>query len=96
MRLLFIALVSIISLASPVPQDPVSLKADGRVGMVVDQQGMTTMRPVAGQRWTPISRGRVLMPGDQVRSNPRGANAVEIKLAGGNSITMGPGGLIEI
>ncbi|MHC5064780.1 MAG: VIT domain-containing protein, partial [Planctomycetota bacterium] len=96
MRLFFIALASILALASSQPQDPVSLKADGRVGRVVDQQGMTTMRPVARQRWTPIARGRILMPGDQVRSNPRGANAAEIELAGGCKVILGPGAVLEI
>ncbi len=96
MRLLFIALAACLSFSASIPQDPVSLKADGRVGRVVDQQGLASLRPVARQRWTPIARGRVLMPGDQVRSNPRGANAVEIELGTGPHITMGPGALIEI
>ncbi|MEM8886344.1 MAG: VIT domain-containing protein, partial [Planctomycetota bacterium] len=37
-----------------------------------------------------------LLPGDQVRTPKRGAHAVELRLAGGGRLVLGPGTLIEI
>ena len=53
------------------------------------------VKPVARQRWTPLRQKSVILPGDQVRTSPRGANAVEIQLAAG-ALVMGPGSLIEV
>ena len=53
------------------------------------------VKPVARQRWTPLRQKSVILPGDQVRTSPRGANAVEIQLAAG-ALVVGPGSLIEV
>ena len=69
---------------------------DSRVGTVVDRQGTALVRAVGRDRWTPIGPRSILMPGDQVRTPVRGANAVEMRLVGKRSLVMGPGTLIEI
>ena len=73
-----------------------SLADDARVAVVTDRQGTATVRPVGRQRWTPIGPRTLLMPGDQVRTSVRGANAVEMRLHGGGGLVLGPGSLIEI
>ena len=71
-------------------------REDTRTGTVVDRQGMALVRPVGRERWSPVRQKTILMPGDQLRTPLRGANAVEVRLAGGGSLVLGPGGLIEL
>ena len=73
-----------------------SLSDDARVGVVVDRQGTALVRPVGRERWTPVGPRTVLLPGDQVRTPARGANAVEMRLKGGGSLILGPGSLVEL
>ena len=72
------------------------VRDDGRTGTVADKQGTALVRPVGRQRWSPVRQKTVLMPGDQLRTPTRGANAVEVRLAGGGSLVLGPGGLVEL
>ncbi|MHC4160897.1 MAG: VIT domain-containing protein [Planctomycetota bacterium] len=73
------------------------LRDDARVGVLVDRQGTALVRPAGRERWTPLARRSVLLPGDQVRTPVRGAHAAEIRLAkGGGRLVLGPGGLIEL
>ena len=51
---------------------------------------------VGGARWSPLRRRGVLLPGDLVRTPARGANAIEIQLAAGGKLLLGPGGLVEV
>ncbi|HET6202452.1 MAG TPA: VIT domain-containing protein [Planctomycetota bacterium] len=69
---------------------------DARVGAVAGLQGAALLRPAGRERWTPLDARSVLMPGDQVRTSARGANAVEIRLEGSGGLLLGPGGLIEL
>src|SRR5688572_12669139 len=71
-------------LASP-PAD------DGRVGVVTDLQGTLLVRPAGRTRWSPAGPRSVLLPGDEVRTLVRGANAAEIRLEGGGALVVGPG-----
>ncbi|MHC4974482.1 MAG: VIT domain-containing protein [Planctomycetota bacterium] len=72
------------------------LRDDARVGVLVDRQGTALVRPVGRERWTPLARRSLLLPGDQVRTPVRGAHAAEIRLKGGGRLVLGPGGLIEL
>ncbi len=72
------------------------VRDDDRTGTVVDKQGTALVRPVGRERWSPVRQKTVLMPGDQLRTPTRGANAVEVRLAGGGSLVLGPGGLVEL
>ena len=72
------------------------LAEDARVAVVTDRQGTALVRPVGRERWTPVGPRTVLLPGDQVRTPVRGANAVEMRLKGGGGLVLGPGGLIEV
>ena len=83
------------------PQDPqqpprTQLAQDGTVGVVLDRQGTALVRPVGRERWTPLHDRARLQPGDQVRTEARGANAVEVELVGGGSFILGPGSLVEL
>ncbi|MFQ5503752.1 MAG: VIT domain-containing protein, partial [Planctomycetota bacterium] len=77
-----------------VPGGPGSA-GDARVGTVSDLQGSAWYRPVARERWTPLGVREALMPGDQVRTSPRGANAVEILLNKGGGVVVGPGTMVD-
>ncbi len=72
-----------------------SLSEDGRIGSIGDAQGIVVLRPRLAKRWTPVSRETILQPGDWVRTEVRGANAVKLSLTNGVAITLGPGTLVE-
>lgn len=73
-----------------------SLSEDGRIGKVIDSQGIVTLRPMMGRRWTPVARQMLLKPGDWLRTDVRGANASAIILTSRFKIIAGPGSLIEL
>lgn len=72
------------------------LAADGRVGVVVDRQGVVSVRPAGRQRWTPLKARDVVYPGDRLRTETRGAHALDVRLAGGARFTLGPGALLDV
>lgn len=65
------------------------------VGKVVDTQGLVSLRPVNGDRWTPVTESILLSPGDWLRTDVRGANATKVRLVNGGSLIVGPGSLVE-
>ncbi|MEI6148913.1 MAG: VIT domain-containing protein, partial [bacterium] len=68
-----------------------------RVGKVVDAQGICGLQPKLQERWTPIAEGGLsLNPGDWLRTDPRGANALQGRLGSGGKFILGPGGLVEV
>lgn len=73
-----------------------SLSEDGRIGKITDRQGMVLLRPKLNRRWSPICNQMRLKPGDQIRTDVRGANAVSARLTSGATITVGPGTLLEL
>jgi tetratricopeptide (TPR) repeat protein len=72
-----------------------SLTEDFRVGKIVDSEGIVTVKPVMRERWTPVSRGMVLKRGDWIRTDPRGPNAVAVRVNNAK-LTLGPGSLVEL
>ena len=72
-----------------------SLTEDGRIGKVSHAQGIVVLRPTLAKRWTPICREMLLKPGDWLRTELRGANAVKVTLSSEVELTLGPGTLIE-
>ena len=73
-----------------------ALSEDGRIGKVTDSQGLVSIKPVMCRRWTPVSGTVILKPEDWLRTDVRGANAVELHLAKDARITLGPGTLVEL
>ena len=73
-----------------------TLTEDGRIGKVVDVQGIAAVRPVMQKRWSPMVGQMLLKPGDWVRTDVRGANAVALRLMPQTTITLGPGSLVEL
>lgn len=71
------------------------LTQDGRIGRLVDLQGIVSLRPVTGSRWTPADRRMLLQPGDWLRTDVRGANAVCVQILGHGRLILGPGSLVE-
>jgi tetratricopeptide (TPR) repeat protein len=65
------------------------------VGRIADCQGLVSVRPANGERWTPVTEELLLAPGDWLRTDVRGANAVQVRLATGGSVILGPGSLVE-
>jgi hypothetical protein len=85
---------ALVPLLWPTPVTPP--RADSRVAAVIDRQGDAVVRPAGAQRWTPLRQRMVLLPGDTVRTDGRGANAVELELAAGGTAVFGPGALAEL
>ena len=93
LSVIFLAAVTSVRTADkPAP----TLSLDGRVGKVIDAQGVVSIKPKMAKRWTPVVGAGPLMPGDWVRTDLRGANAVALRLLGQAEITLGPGSLIEV
>ncbi|MEI8381847.1 MAG: VIT domain-containing protein [Planctomycetota bacterium] len=72
-----------------------SLTEDGRIGKITSSQGIVVLRPALARRWTPICRDTLLRPGDWVRTELRGPNAVKLQLSSDVELTLGPGTLME-
>lgn len=73
-----------------------TLTEDGRIGKVTDAQGIVSIKPVMHRRWTPVSGPVILKPGDWLRTDVRGANAVSLRLVKDTNITLGPASLAEL
>ncbi len=73
-----------------------TLTEDGRIGKVIDAQGLVTMRPVMHDRASPLAEQMPIRLGDLLQTDPRGANAVSIRLAGQTELVIGPGSTIEL
>ncbi len=73
-----------------------TLTADGRVGVVVDAQGLVSVKPLTAARWTPVEPGMLVRPGDWVRTDIRGAHAATLRLLAPAEIVVGPGSLVEL
>ncbi len=74
-----------------------TLTEDGRIGKVIDLQGLVTVRALASSRWTPLCNANTLLvPGDWLRTDNRGANAATVQLAPQTKLIVGPGSLLEL
>lgn len=73
-----------------------SLSQDGRIGKISESQGMVLLRAKANRRWTPVYGPMTVKPGDWIRTDVRGANAVSVILSSGYRLIVGPGSLLEI
>ena len=95
-----LAAVNVLKIDEPVAEELFvvgdTLTEDGRVGKVTDAQGLCTLKPLVGERWTPISDGTLVMPGDWLRTDPRGANALVARIVKDTQLTLGPGALVEV
>ena len=73
-----------------------TLASDEHLGKVVDAQGTVSLKSAEQQRWTPVCGRLVLMPGDWLRTDLRGANAAEVRLQDGGHLILGPGSQVEL
>lgn len=89
-----IAMNAVASDARPQPAN--SLTDDGRIGKIVQSQGIVVLRPTMAKRWTPVGSDTVIKPGDWLRTERRGANASLIRLTSDVALTVGPGTQIEL
>lgn len=91
--------VQVVALNLPIDDDKFvvakSLTEDGRIGKINAAQGIAGLRPVMAKRWTPICRDTLLKPGDWLRTEIRGANALKVTLSSQVEVTVGPGSLLE-
>ncbi len=96
-RLPVVALAVVVSLlAAPAPGSAGSLQEDGRAGIVTDLQGVALVRPVGRERWTPLDARAVVFPGDVIRTEARGAHALEVRLTSGARLVLGPATYVEL
>ncbi len=99
-RLTPVAKLTVLATDQPAPEDIFIvgdvLTEDGRIGKISDVQGIVGLKPVMGKRWTPITTHLVLKPGDWIRTDSRGANAVALRLVKQTDVTLGPGSLAEL
>ncbi len=95
-----VASLLVVAQGQPVPPEKFAvsntLSEDGRVGKVVDVQGVVSVKPVNYSRWTPVRPNVLLMPGDWVRADVRGANAATLRLLPQAAVIVGPGALVEV
>jgi tRNA A-37 threonylcarbamoyl transferase component Bud32/predicted Zn-dependent protease len=77
-------------------QTPQPLQPTGDIGRVTDAQGVVSVRARGGDRWSLATPGGALLPGDWLRTDMRGANALRVRLSGGGEVTLGPGTLVEV
>ncbi len=73
-----------------------TLVDDGRIGKVTDAQGVVAVKPVMAERWSPVQPRLVLKPGDWLRTDARGANAVALKLLKSAAVIVGPHSQVEL
>ncbi|MGA2061934.1 MAG: VIT domain-containing protein [Thermoguttaceae bacterium] len=99
-RLTPVAKLTVLATDQPAPEDIFivgdALTEDGRIGKISDVQGIVGLKPVMANRWTPVAARLVLKPGDWIRTDPRGANAVALRLVKQTDVTLGPGSLAEL
>jgi len=95
-----VAKIRVLAVDPPVDEDLFvvgdTLTEDGRVGKVTDAQGIVSVKPVMHRRWTPVAAYMLLKPGDWLRTDNRGANAVRFRLVKQTDVTLGPGSLAEV
>jgi predicted Zn-dependent protease len=65
------------------------------LGKIKDCQGVSALRPAVQERWTPLAEGLFVDAGDLIRSEKRGANAVQVRFSNGGGVIIGPGSLVE-
>ncbi len=84
----------------PQPDEPFvfqnGLTDDGRIGKVTDAQGVVAVKPVLHDRWSPVQPRLVIKPGDWLRTDSRGANAVAFKLIKSAAVIVGPHSTVEL
>ena len=74
-----------------------TLTEDGRIGKVIEAQGIVSIKAKMGRRFRPVADNQQLLrPGDWIRTDMRGANAVKLRLVKETSVTLGPGTLVEL
>src|SRR5262249_32497620 len=73
-----------------------TLTEDGRIGKVTDAQGVVSIKPVLHERWSPVQPRLVLKPGDWLRTDARGANAVALQLINATGVIVGPHSTVEL
>ncbi len=73
-----------------------TLTEDGRIGKVTDAQGLVAIRPVMHDRFSPVTERMPIRPGDLVQTDPRGANAVSVRLVPQTELVIGPGSTVEL
>ncbi|MBI2195349.1 MAG: hypothetical protein HYU36_25490 [Planctomycetes bacterium] len=73
-----------------------SLSDEGRIGKVVDFQGIVSVKSAMLPRWTLAEDDLLLQPGDWLRTDVRGANAMQVRTRAHASVILGPGSLAEL
>lgn len=76
--------------------DRTTLADDAAAGVVRDREGAALFRPVGATRWTVADRGARLEPGALLKTATRGANALDVELAGGGRLLLGPAAQVEL
>jgi tetratricopeptide (TPR) repeat protein len=95
-----IAELTLVAVNEPIADDRFlvsdTLTEDGRIGKIADVQGIVSLRPVMAERWTPVTGRMLVRPGDWLRTDARGANAVAVRLVKETSVILGPATLAEL
>lgn len=75
---------------------PVKLADDFSLGSISDREGVVLLKPILGERWTPVTEEVPVQRGDWIKAAARGANAAEISLTDGSKVILGPASLVEL
>lgn len=90
---LTLSIAALLCVSASGAKDTLKIKYPAKV---TDCQGVCSLQPRLQERWTPLDTGMLLDKGDWIRTDPRGANALQIRLAGQDILVAGPGSLIEL
>lgn len=94
------SVVEILAFNQPIDEEKFkvseTLTEDGRIGKVTDAQGIVAIRPNTQERWSPVCGNLAIKPGDWLRTDVRGANAVALRLVKQTDVILGPGTLAEL
>ena len=64
-------------------------------GKLTDLQGLCFVKGKGTERWSPLVKGFDFLPEDTIKTDSRGANALQIRFEGG-SLIAGPGSILRI
>ncbi len=66
------------------------------LGKILDSQGLSQLRPATADRWQAARKDGELLIGDWLKTSPRGANLLQVRLKDGSLCLLGPGTLVEV
>jgi len=78
------------------PQQAAALSNDPSIAKVVDREGTGLARGGSDPRWRGAEENDLLFANEWVKTGARGANALQLRMKSGATLTLGPGAQVEL